>query len=189
MASCEVDVDDNIIDVALSQSGSKIAILTSSNVYLFEWDFQARPVSSPRRIDTFLHKSSLSTRCRQISFRQERELYILQHSTSGHSTVEMLSLESNLGDFSPEVVISDHDCRYINTLFPTIGSHDNDIFVTVGAEENIIRFYNLTAGPNSRNLIKPGHCITAQGGAPWVEAVQYGSDPQSKVSPKEDRNY
>lgn len=46
-AFAELNVDENIIDAALSSSGRQIAVLTKDKTHIFEWDPMSKPVQKP----------------------------------------------------------------------------------------------------------------------------------------------
>lgn len=77
MAHCEINVDSNIVDVAFSHSGARIAVLTADSFSIFAWPMKTRPVPSPLLESSHPLPQTPNSRPRQIVFLHDSEVFIL----------------------------------------------------------------------------------------------------------------
>lgn len=96
MAHNELPLASNIIDVAFSKSGTKIAVLMRDSFSIFSWPLKRRPVASPHLEVTCPLLESTISRPTQIAFLGEGDVFVLRNARARQSTIEMTNLESRL---------------------------------------------------------------------------------------------
>lgn len=94
MAHNELAVESNIIDVAFSKSGAKIAILMRDSISIYSWQVKRRPVASPHLEITFPMLEPLRFRPTQIAFLGEENVFVLRNSRAGQGHIEITNLET-----------------------------------------------------------------------------------------------
>ncbi|GLI77620.1 putative elongator complex protein 1 [Penicillium ochrochloron] len=94
MAHNELQLDSNVIDVAFSKSGTRMAVLMDKRFSIFLWSLKSRPVPVPIMESSYPLPDSPYSRPRQIVFLNETEVYILKDSAPGISHIERTTLET-----------------------------------------------------------------------------------------------
>ncbi|KAH8697212.1 putative killer toxin sensitivity protein [Talaromyces proteolyticus] len=94
MAYCEINVDSNIVDVAFSRSGARIAVLTNNNFSIFAWPVKSKPIPAPLLESSYPLSEASGFRPRQIAFLGERDVYILSHHGPFDRCIERTTLET-----------------------------------------------------------------------------------------------
>lgn len=115
MALHEISIDYNIVDVAFSKSGTKIAILTTRGFALYTWTLKNTP--APEAKLSFFHSfSQPACRPRQIAFIAEDDIYVLMHDDFGQEKVERIDYQTKEETvaFVPEI-----SC-HISSIFPDL---------------------------------------------------------------------
>lgn len=94
MATRELAISENVIDVSTSQVGSRLAVLTSRSVHVYEWDLATKPIKAPSLLRSVrLDVSPEPTRQRQVLFVKEDEVYVLQQRKQSGQMIEVISVE------------------------------------------------------------------------------------------------
>ncbi|OKL58783.1 hypothetical protein UA08_05682 [Talaromyces atroroseus] len=94
MAHCEISVDSNIVDIAFSRTGSRIAVLTTDNFSIFEWSLKSKPVPSPLLESSYPLPQNLNSRPRQIAFLGDSEVFVLIHHDPFDRRIERTRLDT-----------------------------------------------------------------------------------------------
>lgn len=116
MAHCEVAMDANIVDVAFSRTGERIAVLTRDNFSVFAWSIKQRPVPEPMLESSYPLPTATENRPRQIAFLNENEVYVLTHRESGKSQIERTALETRESKVVYEAAEGEHVQRIFSSL-------------------------------------------------------------------------
>lgn len=119
MAHCEVELDSNIMDVAFSRSGARIAVLTTDSFSIFTWPTDARPLPPPLLESSHPLVQSSQNHARQIGFLHESEVFTLVHYGASECRIERMRLATRE---SSVVYVAEAD-EQIQSIFPSI-SHD-----------------------------------------------------------------
>lgn len=117
MAHNELPLDSNVIDVAFSKSGTRIAVLMENSFAVFIWSLKSRPVPAPIIESSYPLSESPSRRPRQIAFIDENEVYVLKDSGPDTDHIERTTLETR----ESRVVYRSADAEQISSIFPGIG--------------------------------------------------------------------
>lgn len=94
MAHNELKLDSNVIDVAFSKSGTRMAVLMDKSFSVFLWSLKSRPVPVPMLESSYPLPDAPTSRPRQIVFLNETEVYLLKDSAPGISHIERTRLET-----------------------------------------------------------------------------------------------
>lgn len=94
MAHNELQLDSNVIDVAFSKSGTRMAVLMDKSFSIFLWPLKNRPVPVPILESSYPLSDAPTSRPRQIAILDETEVYILKDSAPGISHIERTTLET-----------------------------------------------------------------------------------------------
>ncbi|KAF7114330.1 hypothetical protein CNMCM5793_008282 [Aspergillus hiratsukae] len=117
MAHNDVPVDSNIVDVAFSKSGTRIAVLTRDFFSIYMWSLQTRPVPSPILESSHTLPDTVHNRPRQIAFLNENEVYILRNSGPNSARIERTTLETR----STTTVYQAADSEQLLTMVTALG--------------------------------------------------------------------
>lgn len=117
MAHNELPLDSNIIDVAFSKSGTRIAVLTDKSFSVFLWSLKSRPVAMPILESSYPLSDSPASRPRQIAFLDESEVYVLKESAPNTSHIERTTLETR----ETRVVYEAAESEQLSSIFPGVG--------------------------------------------------------------------
>jgi elongator complex protein 1 len=117
MAHNDVPVDSNVVDVAFSKSGTRIAVLMRDCFSIYMWSLKTRPVPSPILESSHPLPDNVDNRPRQIAFLNENEVYILRNSGPNSACIQRTTLETR----STTTVYQTTDSEQIITIFPTVG--------------------------------------------------------------------
>ncbi|KAE8150092.1 IKI3 family-domain-containing protein [Aspergillus avenaceus] len=94
MAHNELELDSNILDVAFSKSGTRIAVLMKDRFSVFLWSLKTRPVVAPILESSYPLSDAPGRTPRKIAFVNENEVYILQSNGPANSSIEQTTLEN-----------------------------------------------------------------------------------------------
>ncbi|KAJ5889926.1 hypothetical protein N7504_010736 [Penicillium tannophilum] len=117
MAHNELKLDSNVVDVAFSKSGSRIAVLMQSRFSIFLWSLKSRPVPMPMLESSYPLSDAADSRPRQIAFVDDNEVYVLKDSSPNTSHIEQTSLETR----ETRVVYQASDSEQLSSMFAGIG--------------------------------------------------------------------
>lgn len=117
MAHNELELDSNVIDVAFSKSGTRIAVLMQDHFSVFLWSLKSRPVAVPILESSYPLSYAQQSRPRQITFLNENEVYVLKDNSPNASHIERTALETR----STQTVYQAADTSQLSSIFPGIG--------------------------------------------------------------------
>lgn len=117
MAHNELKVDANVVDVAFSKSGTRIAVLMDSRFSIFLWSLKSRPVPMPILESSYPLSESPDSRPRQISFVNDNEVYVLMNSGPNTSHIEKTILETR----ETRIVHQTAESEQLSSIFAGIG--------------------------------------------------------------------
>lgn len=119
MAHNELPLDSNVIDVAFSKTGTRIAVLTEASFCVFLWSLKSRPVPAPILESSYPLPNAPGCRPRQIAFLNETEVYVLKDNGPNTDHIVRTMLETR----ESKVVYKSADAEQISSIFPGIGHH------------------------------------------------------------------
>lgn len=122
MALHELHVKDCIIDVAVNQSSTKIAILTKKEIQVFAINLKSRPIKAPHLEwqHNFIQSSRLP---RQIAFKGDSTVYILMDDSSenqcffGKSTAEEINYHRTMQSTSVTSILTSRDFNSLSVQY------------------------------------------------------------------------
>lgn len=117
MAHNELPLDSNVIDVAFSKSGTRIAVLMEKSFAVFLWSLKSRPVPIPILESSYPLSDAPSCRPRQITFINETEVYVLKASGPSIDQIERTTLETR----DSRVVYQSVNAEQISSIFSGVG--------------------------------------------------------------------
>ncbi|KAJ5673873.1 hypothetical protein N7462_009312 [Penicillium macrosclerotiorum] len=117
MAHNELPLDSNVVDVAFSNSGTRIAVLMNKSFSIFLWSLKSRPVPVPILESSYPLSDSPATRPRQIAFLNENEVYVLKDSGPNTTNIERTKLETR----ETQIVYQSADSEQLSSIFAGIG--------------------------------------------------------------------
>ncbi|KAJ5745380.1 hypothetical protein N7520_010562 [Penicillium odoratum] len=117
MAHNELKLDSNVIDVAFSKSGTRIAVLMESSFAIFLWSLKSRPVPLPILESSYPLSDAVDSRPRQIAFVNDNEVYVLKNSAPNTSHIERTTLETR----ETRLVYQTSDSEQLSSMFAGIG--------------------------------------------------------------------
>lgn len=116
MAHNELELDSNVIDVAFSKSGTRMAVLMDNRFSVFLWSLKTRPVPVPILESSHPLSDATMSRPRQIALLNETEVFVLQNGP-GASLIERTSLETR----ETQVVYQTQEAEVLHTIFAGLG--------------------------------------------------------------------
>lgn len=117
MAHNELKLDSNVVDVAFSKSGTRIAVLMNSSFSIFLWSLKSRPVPMPILESSYPLSDAPDNRPRQISFVNDNQVYVLMNSGPNTSHIEQTILETR----ESRIVYQTADSEQLSSIFAGIG--------------------------------------------------------------------
>lgn len=120
MAHNELALDSNVIDVAFSKSGSRIAVLMRNRFSVFAWSLKNRPVPSPILESSYPLSDAPESRPRQIAFLNENEVYVLRDIGPNNTQIERTMLDTR----STNVVHQTVESELLYSIFPAVGHEE-----------------------------------------------------------------
>jgi elongator complex protein 1 len=94
MAHCEISVDSNIVDIAFSRAGTRIAVLTTDNFFIFSWSLKSKPVPTPVLESSYPLPQDSNSRPRQIAFLGDNEVFVIIHHDPFDRRIERTRLDT-----------------------------------------------------------------------------------------------
>ncbi|KAL2013837.1 hypothetical protein VTN00DRAFT_1362 [Thermoascus crustaceus] len=119
MAHCEVTLDSNIVDVAFSQSGRRIAVLMRDRFSVFAWSLKRGPPPPPVLESSYPLPDAPESRPRQIAFLKDNEVYILNHLEPYQPQIGRTTLETRI----TKVAYQASESERLYSIFASLG-HD-----------------------------------------------------------------
>lgn len=116
MGHNELTLDSNVIDVAFSKSGTRIAVLMNDCFSVFLWSLKTRPVVSPILESSYPLSDAPDSRPRQIAFLQENEVYLLKNNGPNNMQVERTALETRATKIAHHAA----DSEQLFSIFPAL---------------------------------------------------------------------
>lgn len=117
MAHNELKLDSNVVDVAFSKSGTRIAVLMDKCFAIFLWPLKNRPVPIPILESSYPLSGAPGSRPRQITFVDDNVVYVLKDSGPNNSHIEQTTLQ----DRSTRVVYEAADSEQLSSIFAGVG--------------------------------------------------------------------
>lgn len=117
MAHNELPLDFNVIDVAFSKSGTRIAVLMEKSFSVFLWSLKSRPVPMPILESSHPLSDAPAMRPRQIAFINETEVYVLKDNGPNTDYIERTALETR----ESRVVYQSVEPEQISSIFAGVG--------------------------------------------------------------------
>jgi elongator complex protein 1 len=152
MAHNELKLDSNVVDVAFSKSGNRIAVLMQSSFAIFLWSLKSRPVPMPILESSYPLSDTADSRPRQIAFVDDNEVYVLKDIAPNTSHIEQTSLETR----ETRVVYQASESEQLSSMFAGIG-HRALWFSHARQPSHPVTYSSI-------ELIEGGEVVT-----PWVE--------------------
>ncbi|KAH1989616.1 hypothetical protein KXV33_008924 [Aspergillus fumigatus] len=176
MAHNDVPVDSNVVDVAFSKSGTRIAVLMKDCFSIYMWSLKTRPVPSPILESSHPLPDNLDNRPRQIAFLNENEVYILRNSGPNSTCIQKTTLETR----STTTVYQTTDSGQILTIFPAVG-HEALWFSHVPQPGRPIAYCILKASPEEDVQVDSWDQSPAVD-THWARAVHLSDDERILIS-------
>lgn len=139
MAHCEVNVDSNIVDVAFSHSGARIAILTQDSLSVFAWSVKTRPLPAPLLESSHPLSQTPGYLPRQVAFLGESEVYVLSHFGPSECRIERTMLETR----ETTLAYTTSEGERIHSIFSNL-EHDSLWFSKSSETSRATTYSNLT---------------------------------------------
>lgn len=117
MAHNELELDSNVVDVAFSKSGTRIAVLTTSSFSIFLWSLKSRPVPMPILESSYPLSDAPECRPRQIAFLNDNEVYVLKDTAPNTSHIELTTLETR----ESRIIYETAESEQLSSIFAGIG--------------------------------------------------------------------
>lgn len=176
MAACEVDLQENVNDVSISRTGSRIAVLTSKAVYIYGWN-PSKPATGHQLYHSINHAPPmLSARYRQILFVGDEEIYTLCHAKGTSLTVikivvgssKQITVQTSLVDANVRNILtsSNHE-----SVWNQVGNSFHQIGRVEGFPDNPAHDDTTTGKQNSQTT-----------DVAWAEVVATISRPSENAS-------
>ncbi|KAJ5232465.1 hypothetical protein N7468_005421 [Penicillium chermesinum] len=119
MAHNELKLDSNVVDVAFSKTGTRIAVLLQKSFSVFLWSLKSRPVPAPILESSYPLSEMPTSRPRQIAFLEDHEVYVLKDSAPNTSSIERTTLENR----ETQIVYQAGELEQLSSIFAGIGHH------------------------------------------------------------------
>ncbi|KAJ6031230.1 hypothetical protein N7540_001962 [Penicillium herquei] len=117
MAHNELQLDSNVVDVAFSKSGTRIAVLMESRFSIFLWSLKSRPVPVPILESSYPLPDAPQSRPRQIAFVNDNEIYVLKDSGANQTHIEQTMLETR----ESRIIYEAAESEQLSSIFAGIG--------------------------------------------------------------------
>lgn len=170
MAHNELTLDSNIIDVAFSKSGTRIAILENDRFSVFIWALKTRPVPVPILESSYPLSDAPNSRPRQIAFINETEVYVLKSSGPNNTCIERTTLETR----ETKVAYQAADSEQIMSMFASLGHESLWFSHNLGPNHPITYSYISMPSPNQFEVMPWSQSPSAE--TYWAQAVQISED-------------
>ncbi|KAI5303627.1 diphosphomevalonate decarboxylase [Ascosphaera pollenicola] len=153
MAGHEVELEQNAIDVAFSQSGRQFVVLTGSGITLYDWALNKRPTPAPRCSSHFPFDNRQARHTR-VAFLGEKTVFSVGQCPVLGTELQTINLETK----EVSVHIQPTDTGKISSVFPDINhkslwyhqqgqGRNGSYFVASGTEAGLLRDSTPHASP------------------------------------------
>ncbi|OOF97813.1 hypothetical protein ASPCADRAFT_141486 [Aspergillus carbonarius ITEM 5010] len=176
MAHNELSLDSNIVDVAFSKSGTRIAILMKDCFSIFLWSLKSRPVVSPILESSYPLSETPNSRPRQIAFANEHEVYILKDNGPNNTNIERTALETR----STQIAYQAADSEQILSIFTSLGR--DSLWLSHVKAPNQPISYSYISMPSSGEFQVVPWLESPTVDTYWAKAVQVSEDENVLVS-------
>ncbi|EAW10179.1 Elongator subunit IKI3 [Aspergillus clavatus NRRL 1] len=176
MAHNEVLLDSNVIDVAFSKSGTRIAVLMKNCFSIFVWSLKSRPVPTPILESSYPLSEAPDSRPRQIAFLNENEVYILWNDGPTSAQIERTTLETRL----TKAVYQATDSEQVLSIFPALG-HEDLWISHIPQSGSHTKYSSLEVLPSADLQVKPWDQSPAVD-TYWARAVHLSEDESLLIS-------
>ncbi|RAH77059.1 killer toxin sensitivity protein [Aspergillus japonicus CBS 114.51] len=176
MAHNELTLDSNIIDVAFSKSGTRIAILENDRFSVFIWALKTRPVPVPILESSYPLSDAPNSRPRQIAFINETEVFVLKSSVPNNTCIERTTLETR----ETKVAYQAADSEQIMSMFASLGHESLWFSHILGPTQPITYSYISMPSPNQFEVMPWSQSPSAE--TYWAQAVQISEDETLLIS-------
>ncbi|RAK86638.1 elongator complex protein 1 [Aspergillus costaricaensis CBS 115574] len=176
MAHNELTLDSNIVDVAFSKSGTRMAVLMKDRFSIFLWSLKTRPVPSPILESSYPLSDAPDSRPRQIAFVNEHEVYILKDDGPNNTQIERTALETR----TTQVAYQAADSEQILSMFTSLG-HEALWFSHVKAPNQPVT-YSYVSMPSSEEFQILPWLESPTVDTYWAKAAQISEDEHVLVS-------
>ncbi|KAF9887867.1 hypothetical protein FE257_009527 [Aspergillus nanangensis] len=176
MAHNEVPLDSNIIDVAFSKSGSRIAVLMNESFSVFMWSLKSRPVAPPILESSYPLSDVPDSRPRQISFLNESEVLVLKSGGPNRANIERTTLETR----ETTSVYQTTGSEQLVSMFPTL-AHDAMWFSNISKPGQSMTYSRLIIdSPNDAAVIP--YTQSPPVDTYWAKAASISEDEHVLIS-------
>lgn len=176
MAHNELTLDSNIIDVAFSKSGTRIAVLMNDSFSVFLWSLKSKPVPAPILESSYPLSYAPDNRPRQIAFLQENEVYVLKNAGPNITRIERTTLETRVTKIAHQAANSEQ----IFSIFPAL-DHESLWFSHVAQSGKPITYSSII--PQSHDEFEVTSCTrNPKADTYWAEVVQISDDEVGSVN-------
>ncbi|KAK2749590.1 hypothetical protein FQN57_005812 [Myotisia sp. PD_48] len=163
MALCEISLESNIVDVAFSMSGDKIAILAADGLSIYTWDLNSTSGPEPQ-FQTFYPLDT--QRSRQVAFLNEDEVYILSQTYFGGEKIERINLQTEVTD----IIFVPKETDHISAIFSDF--EQKELWVSQITRKQRARSYlYLSVVDSGAASIVPWH-DSPSNDTSWASAVE-----------------
>lgn len=170
MGHNELTLDSNVIDVAFSKSGTRIAVLMNDSFSVFLWSLKTRPVVAPILESSYPLPEAPDSRPRQIAFLQENEVYILKNNGPSNAQIERTALETRATKIAHQTTGSEQ----LFSLFPAL-DHETLWFSRVPQPGMPISYSSIA--PQSVDEFEITTCTQSpKADTYWAEVVPISDD-------------
>lgn len=170
MAHNELILDSNVIDVAFSKSGTRIAVLMKDCFSIFLWPLKTRPVAAPILESSYPLPDALDNRPRQIAFINENEVYILKNSGPNNAFIERTALETRTTKIAYQAAESEE----LISLFPSL-NHETLWISHVNQYGQPIAYFTVSM-PSAEEFVATPYTQSPSVDSYWAKAAQLSED-------------
>lgn len=146
MAMLTLSLNAKAVGVAISKSGSKIAVLSSNEIAVYALNLGSRPISKP----TLLWRSEfMQGHCpRHVAFSGDEQVYVLTDQWDEGESFLWRSENDTLIPHGPIM-----EAYRVSSLFPSVDNHDLHIHLESGAVHQIATSIDAMDLPPQTNLL------------------------------------
>ncbi|KAI2082021.1 putative elongator complex protein 1 [Ophidiomyces ophidiicola] len=130
MALYEVALDYNAVDVAFSNSGTKIAVLANEGFALISWKLGSVPPPEPQ-LDRFYAFSQTSKRPRRIAIVGETDVYVLMQDDISLDMIKLLDIDTQ----NEKIAFASAESDRLSSIFTDLEQNTIWISKTSGGQK------------------------------------------------------
>ncbi|OGM39887.1 putative killer toxin sensitivity protein (IKI3) [Aspergillus bombycis] len=176
MAHNELALDSNVIDVAFSKSGTRIAVLMKDCFSIFMWSLKTRPVTAPILESSYPLSDASGSRPRQIAFINENEVYILKSSGPNNANIERTTLETR----TTKIAYQAAESEQLVSVFPSL-SHEA-LWISHISQYGQPITYSTISIPSTDEFVAAPYTQSPSVDAYWAKAAQLSEDEHLLIS-------